>query len=273
MTVEHRILALIDIVLGKNHTSCGDWRDDRMAIELGGADARKELVEIGAPAVPHLTPHVQDIYIRWVLRDIGDAAAGPLIEALTKPWPVRKYVIDVLGELKTSSPEVNDALLTLLPTGDLEQRILVAKALGRRRERRALEPMLGLLREIDADDSLHPNEVLFALGWLGDARAVSVVLSYLDAEDPLVRLGATKALGWLDDQRAVGPLIALLKKETAQGLSPTNHDLICQIAHVLGELGSPRAIPAIQAAVELFRPAVPLYITEALEKLRGEKPQ
>jgi hypothetical protein len=133
--------------------------------------------------------------------------------------------------------------------------------------------MLGLLHEIDADESQHPNHVLFALGWLGDARAVPVVLSYLGAEDPLVRLGATKALGWLDDQRAVEPLIALIEKETAQGLGPTNHDLICQITHVLGELGSPRAIPAIQAAVDLFRPVLPPYISEALEKLKSGEPQ
>jgi len=267
MADEKRIQELIDTVLGKEHVSCGDWRDDRMAIELGGAEARKELVEIGLPAVPYLIPHIRDNYIRWVLRDIGGPAVPPLLDELAKSPQTKKYVIQVLGDLKASSPAVNDALLPLLSEGKLGLRILAAKALGKRREERAFEPMMELLREMDKVKKQRPNQVLFALGWLGDKRAVPIILPYLKAEDPLVRLGAAKALGWLGDRKAAKPLVKLLKQELDSGLTRETHSLICEIAHALGKLGDQRAIRVVEAAANIL-PAP--KIIRALEKLKDK---
>lgn len=265
MADEQRILDLIDVVLGTHHVSCGDWRDDRMAIGFDGESARKELAAIGAQAVPYLLVHIEDVYIRRVLREIGDAAAAPLIDELAKSPQSIKYIMEVLGELETSLPAVNDALLPLLSEGRLDVRIAAAEALGCRREVRALEPMAALLRDIDQDEKQHPNLVLFALGDIGDRRAVPLILPYLEVEDPMVRFGAAKALGQLGDQRAVEPLIALLEAEIGKGRDPKTHDLICELADALGKLGDRRAVPAVEAAVQHIGRAP--KVTEALAKL------
>ncbi|MBN1429874.1 MAG: HEAT repeat domain-containing protein [Anaerolineae bacterium] len=267
MVNERQILDLIDAVLGKHHVSCGDWRDDRAAIEMGGEAARRELVAIGAPAVPYLLPHVDDIYISWVLRDIGDAAVDPLIEAMEKSPQAKKHIIRLMGDLKTCSPAVNDTLLPLLSEGELDLRILAAQSLGNRREHRAFEPMITLLGDIDRDEKQHPNLVLFALGDLGDRRAVPRILIYLEDVDPMVRLGAAKALGQLGDRRAVEPLIRLLEAEIGRGSNPETHSLICELADALGMLADRRAIHVVEAAAAHMGRAP--IVVEALDKLKA----
>ncbi len=81
------IKALIAQVTGDSapRSDDADWRDWRFGVEAGGAPARAELTRIGAPAVPYLIERIDDNYVRWVLRDIGDAAVMPLIAALDDP--------------------------------------------------------------------------------------------------------------------------------------------------------------------------------------------
>ncbi len=275
--VDH-IKALIAQVTGDSvpRRDDEDWRDWRFGVEAGGAPARAELTQIGAPAVPYLIEHFEDNYVRWVLRDIGDAAVMPLIAVLDDPKR-RGDALGVLAETKSTLPVVNDTLLRLATSPQESQAAhrSAALALASRRDPRALE-LLAALLDSTAQDARGMGKrtaetdictLLNALGSYGDVRAVPYVLPFLDWEDEptdrswavTVRSRAAHALGQLGDARAVDPLLARLERETQR-------EPRMLIAEALCLLGDPRVIPVVErVAKDFFNPPI---IMRPLDKLK-----
>jgi len=100
-----------------------------------------------------------------------------------------------------------------------------------------------LLQRLNDKDSKGREEALYALGELGDMRAVEPLIDVLEDPSIRVRKGAAVALGWLKDKRAVDPLLKYLKTAQASEFS--------SITYALSELQDKKAVePMIQLALE-----------------------
>ena len=152
-------------------------------------------------------------------------------------------------------------------------RTAAAEALGKLRDRRAVEPLIQALR----GGCLAAAR---ALGKLGDPRAVEALIRELGNQDSEVRLAAAQALTWLreptwlasikgdcydfsrlgasGDPRAVEPLI--------KALDHYRPEVRAAAAEALGELGDPRAVEPLMRALGNWRLDY-LAATKALAKL------
>ena len=101
-------------------------------------------------------------------------------------------------------------LLRMSASPDKKVRKNAAKMLGETRDPRAVEALIGALR--DANDDVR-EEAAVALGAIGDRRAVPALVAALNDGDGSVRTRAVNSLGELGDPRAVMPLIAMLLDE------------------------------------------------------------
>jgi len=200
--------------------------------------AASALVRIGAPAVEPLITALGDE--RPVLRGnaacvlgwISDVRAAGPVSALVKdadPY-VRVCAATALGGI--ADPAALDGLIAALADEDEDTRMTAAMGLGQKKNERAVDALLeafdrvfpatayalGETRSPRAVDWLIPRledphtiVVIQALGEIGEARAVSPLLTLL--KDRQVRSAVAEALGKLGDPRAVGPLIECLKDE------------------------------------------------------------
>jgi len=110
------------------------------------------------------------------------------------------------------------------------------------------DPVPALIEALDADDIARRWKAAWALGHVGDARAVEPLIGCLnfsrgfvvgEGEFTLNMVGAW-ALGRIGDSRAVGPLVQALDNECT--------DFAWIAAWALGEIGDPRAIgPLVKA--------------------------
>ena len=194
----------------------------------------------------------------------------PLFTALQDDrYDVRRQAHVALWELH--DPAAVPALLAGMAMPDRHVRALVATLLGELGDRRAVLPLIDLLRTGEAGD-VFANvraRAAEALGRLGDPQAVEPLIAALTDEDAETRAKAIEALGRLGDPRAVEPLIAA----TRAMRNPSG-------ATILGNLGDRRAVAPLLADLEPLRqeaepspPAVPwqgsyyYYIIRALGKL------
>ncbi len=160
-----------------------------------------------------------------------------------------------------------ETYVTMLQDGDVRRR-QAATALEVRGDRRAVDPLIGALRD---DNPSVRAPVARALGALGDLRAVDPLCEALD--DPLseVRAEIVRALRRIGDKRAVEAFIGALRDPEwgirqmavaalgdmgdARAIGPLLHafmeeeDIISRgtIAIALGALGGPTVQPLIGA--------------------------
>lgn len=112
------------------------------------------------------------------------------------------------------------------------------------------DPAASLIEKLGDDDIAVRWKAAWALGHLGDPRAVDPLIASLDFAGPMVvgegtftlNMAAAWALGKLKDPRAVDPLI--------RGLSSACSDYIWVAAWALGEIGDRRAVGPLQEAKE-----------------------
>lgn len=107
-------------------------------------------------------------------------------------------------------------------------RINAARALGEKKDPKAVEPLIAALQDSDEDVR---SKSAWALGKIGDARAVDPLISRLTDYSYNVRVSAIYALGEIGDAKAVDPLISRLNDSTDK-----------VIASVLGRFKDPRAV-------------------------------
>lgn len=122
-----------------------------------------------------------------------------------------------------------DQLIHDIDFGTTDQRAAAASALGELSDRRAIEPLLELLKD---PYSIVRCAAIYSLGKLRDWQAVEPLLNNLAHPDEHTQTAVVKALGQLGDPRAIPPLQRLLQ-QTSQ-LNPLSAD----IAHSLAQLGA-----------------------------------
>jgi HEAT repeat protein len=179
---------------------------------------------------------------------------------------VHPHAVDVLLDLFADPPKgTGDAAEIRRARGDF------ARALGRHRDPRAVEPLLTWL---DSEDGLGPegpaaglvpiggsvvitamvarlgapnvrvaSTAAYILGEIGNSRAVDELLQFLDTSrwtGPAAD-AALRALGQIGDRRVVPVLCAKLSPVTE-----ANAGLMKEIAEALQHIGDPAALPALQ---------------------------
>jgi hypothetical protein len=112
------------------------------------------------------------------------------------------------------------------------------------------DPVPSLIVKLGDENPKVRWKAAWALGHLGDARAVDPLIASLDFSRPYasgedaftLNMVAAWALGKLEDPRAVEPLI--------RALSNACDDFVWIAAWALGEIGDTRAIAPLRAALE-----------------------
>jgi hypothetical protein len=173
--------------------------------------------------------------------------------------PEREWAAWLLGGC---GPEAAPHLLALLDDEDPAVRIAAISGLGRLRERRAVELLVGFLG--GSDEALRVASAR-ALGRIGDPRATGPLVALLSVREVAVRGAAAQALGRLGDAGAVEPLAAALGDWSL---------LVRESAAVsLGMLADRRAIPALEKlSAREGQTSAGQEARAALEKIRAAAP-
>jgi HEAT repeat protein len=117
-----------------------------------------------------------------------------------------------------------------------------ARALGQIKDTRAVEPLIGALKDEDRDVQEAAVDVL---GQIGDTRAVEPLIAALkDGNWEVVLLAAARALGKIGDARAVEPLVVALKD------SGSDSRRAAAAAVALGQIRDARAVEPLVAALK-----------------------
>jgi len=162
----------------------------------------------------------------------------------------------VLFGLITAEGKTPRDYVGLIRNGDSNRRWQAAfelsKVIGASKDTRASDPrlagdMASLFKDAAGDDPRVRRFLALALGRLGDAGAVPVLLEYVrgvrrgEGTDPETHVYAVWALGAIGDAAAVPDLVGLASHEDA-GLRKT-------AVHALGAFPSPEATAALEGAL------------------------
>jgi HEAT repeat protein len=210
----------------------------------------EQLVQIGEPAIGPLIERLSNS--SWSIRrvayealcKIGSGAVGPLIELLSNPnWRNRRIASEALGRIGHASAvspllerlrdeeisvrraagdalaaiggEAIDQMIELLTHRAEVFRIHSASALGKAKDRRAVQPLISVLQDDDEYSWDVRSAVAIALGEIGDRLAVDPLLAMLKLEDDssnvIVSRAIVRALGQLQDERAIDSLVDELR--------------------------------------------------------------
>lgn len=199
------------------------------------------------PRHDEMAPATMDAYVsadRDVRRQLGEKylalfpqMAEPVVQASRhRRADVRREASLLLARLDGSLAV--DALLGVLTDEDRAADDDVVQALGTLGDPRAVEPLLAVLT---APDGTTNHAVATALGELGDPRAVQPLLDALPHTEKAERAAVVTALGKLRDPRALDPLLGVLTL-ARRGVDPV-------IAQALGLLGDSRAVQPLLDAL------------------------
>ena len=152
---------------------------------------------------------------------VRERAVEPLIEALKGEQYFRRLTSAFVGIgqalVEIGTEHVVEELIDLLKYennrangSQVQVRTVAAYALGEIGDIRAVEPLIEALEEKDLD--LY-STVTIALADIGDERAVEPLIEALKDANWYVRKCSVRALGIIGDERAVEPLIEALKDD------------------------------------------------------------
>jgi HEAT repeat protein len=140
------------------------------------------------------------------LVQIGGPALESLLPILTTLDPdVRKFVVDILGDIKDSRA-VPALIARLVEDADENIRVAAAEALGKIRDPRAVDALLACLNRPNAD--WLDYAAAEALGEIGDHRALEPLLAALDRSG--LREPVLESLGKIGNANTIDPLIVSL---------------------------------------------------------------
>jgi len=224
-----------------------------------GKTVTAALVRIGVPAVPALIAALwnhpyQDgqrtVYAGVVvaLNGIGSAAVEPLVAALgNADEQIRRGTVAVLGQI--GDQRAVEPLIASLGDADEQVRRDAAGVLGQFAAPRAVEPLVGLAcADASFKVRMKAAEALGKIGWTPD-RGPAAAVYWITVHDwsRCLEIGAP----------AVEPLIATLEEGyCAQDAAKT-----------LGEIGDPRAVVPLTAALTARNEAVARAAAAALERM------
>ena len=142
--------------------------------------------------------------------------------------------------IKIGAPSVEPLIVVLQDHNSSPLHCETIKSLGAIKDRRAVEPLLNILR--DNKIQLY-EEVVKALGQIGDQAVVKPLISMLWNKDGIpFRCETIRALGSTKDKRVVEPLIDVLQQESRKPPSDTDMNIILEIVIALGKIKDERAI-------------------------------
>ncbi|MFY9131891.1 MAG: HEAT repeat domain-containing protein [Candidatus Methanoculleus thermohydrogenotrophicum] len=225
------------------------WMESEMPRELEVPELAREAPPESADPVPEKTAlerylealRSSDLSVRIAaiaaLQGMGEEAVEYLIEALKDPHhAVRIAAADGLGEI--GDEDATEPLIRLFDDAREDVRIAAVRALGRIGDRRSIEPLIRIfgdryhsVRVAAADaitvfgrDALRPLEEALndpvsivrvmaakAIGLIGAAESVPVLIEHLGDPAPEVRWGVARALSGFGSL-AVEPLFLVLRK-------------------------------------------------------------
>jgi HEAT repeat protein len=146
---------------------------------------------------------------------------------------VRNYAINALRHMY--EPETAPLLIERLQHPSVEQRATIVDLLGELEDKRAVEPLIPLLRDPVPAVQL---AALNALVRFRDHKTAEPLMQLLSLPDEKIRERAVFGLGELHVQFAVPALIILLTTAASPRLR-------WEIVVALGKLGSSEAVPAL----------------------------
>ena len=169
------------------------------------------------------------------LGELGDnRAIKQLLGMFTdQSGDVRAAAHEALRKLGVTYNELLEGHLAALGSEDPDARSEAARALGELGDRRAVEPLSGILSDVSQDVRRTAAE---ALGEIGDNRAIKQLLGMFTDQSGDVRKAAHEALrklGVTHDELLEGHLAALGSEDP---------DVRSEAARALGELGDRRAV-------------------------------
>lgn len=154
-------------------------------------------------------------------------------------WCIATEIIPhIINELpKEISDEVIDSLIEALKCNDVMKRVYAAYALGEIRERKALQPLIEMLNE---KRGIVP--VIWALGEIGDERAIPHLALLMNDDDPEIRESVVQSISKIGGKEAVEVLIKALADENefvrvkaAWGLLNIGRPFIDRITRILSD--------------------------------------
>lgn len=187
-------------------------------------------------AIPYLMEALRDPFLWYEREDaavdlltalerMGEAAVGPLIEALGDPERnVRKFAATVLGNLRDARA-VEELGMAVYDLHDEVSRA-AAEALAQ-----FGAPAVGVLGEaLSHPEAAVREHAVLGLGKIQDARVVPLLIEMLNDPERIVRKQAIRSLGQLRDERSISALkdiaadrsdreMSALAKETIEKLS------------------------------------------------------
>jgi HEAT repeat protein len=273
--------------------------DSDPLLQIAAAEALGELREVkAAPLLVKIMCrtlresvglHRLPIQMAEALKNIGEAAVEPLIEALRDEHEEVKIVAArALQEI--GQPALN-ALIAALRDDDIEVRRRVVWLLWTLGDRTAVEPLIAALKDPDAKMRRY---AAWALGVIGDVRAIDPLIRTLTDEDervrwditvalekigetalgslvtalhdanPMVRIGAAGALGWIMNERTVEPLAHVL-------LWDENPQVRTKAAFALGWIRSKRSVSDLCEALRDDDEQVKMQAASALGWIRDRR--
>jgi HEAT repeat protein len=138
----------------------------------------------------------------------GDPAIPLLAAALADPDEnIRLTTVQALA--KFDSPAVVDPLLTALKDESSDVRTEAVRALGKRRDRRAVPALLKQAQEDDTNSVRYA--CLMSLGLIGDPVAVPLLLNGTHDADPYVRMWSMIALCDMQQEQAPELVVSLVR--------------------------------------------------------------
>jgi HEAT repeat protein len=181
----------------------GDWRVRKTAVEA--------LVKFGGPEVTAGLVRCLSAEDNAGTRNsaietlvlLGAASVAPLLPLLlTRDPDVRKFTVDVLGDIRDS--RAVPGLIERLRDSDENVRVAAAEALGKVRDRRAVDALIDCLSR--DDQGWLDYAAAEALGEIGDERALGPLLAALSRSS--LREPVLEALGRIGNINTLGPLIS-----------------------------------------------------------------
>lgn len=162
---------------------------------------------------------VDDSIVKALLTIGKDSAADLLkvFEDKRSDDDVKGDAIIILAKLdldQSSKAKVFQLALAALRTSlaDFFLRESAASALGNLKDKRAVDPLLTMLKDIKGSDTLLPANIIWALGEIGDRTAEPAVESLLADRNPYTRTHAIWALAKLKDKDQVIKVLSEIQK-------------------------------------------------------------
>jgi len=176
-----------------------------------------------------------------------------------KPSAARATACWILGDLgyKRAIRALLHAFLGVDPVMTWE----AAKAIPGLKSKRAVPALIAILQ--DSDSERHRIAAAYALGFSFDRRALEPLVTVIrdPAQGPELRGQAAEALGYLRDRVAVNPLLRILSDPSAE--------VRFWAAFALGEIGDQRALPKLRELVATDNGVLPQWGTVREEAAAG----